>query len=219
MAVRAKICGITRPEDAELAVSHGAAYLGVVFAWGPRVVNPAQAREIVVAAARVPVIAVVDSPSAAELRQLVEATQVAGVQVHGRLDPAAGELVTRLGLSRWNVAPVGPGMDLAPALKAAREGADAVLIEARVPGGAGGRGIVADWGLAREARGHLDDLPMVLAGGLRPDNVAQAIATVGPDLVDVSSGVEISPGIKDRDRVIRFLEEVRDAGTAAPDSR
>lgn len=219
MAVRAKICGITRPADAELAAGHGAAFVGVVFAWGPRVVSHAQAHEIVIASGPVPVMAVVDSPSAAELRELIEATGISGVQVNGRLDQAAGDVLEVSGLLRWNVAAIAAGTGLAATLKDARDRADAVLVEARAPGGAGGRGIALDRELAVAARRELLDTPMVLAGGLTPDNVAAAISLVGPDLVDVSSGIEISPGIKDRERVIRFLEAVRDAGSAAPDRR
>src|SRR5690606_29332910 len=164
-----------------------------------------------------PVIAVVDSPSADQLAELIDATGISGVQVQGRLGADATRMIQSTGILRWNVAAIGHQADLEDTLRRAREHADGVLVEAAVPGGAGGRGIVVDWGLAARARQHLADLPMILAGGLGPGNVAEAIALVGPDLVDVSSGVEISPGIKDRERTIRFLEAVSDAGSAATD--
>jgi phosphoribosylanthranilate isomerase len=86
--------------------------------------------------------------------------------------------------------------------------ADAVLVEPRVPHAAGGAGVSLDLAVAREARSRLVGFRMVLAGGLVPDTVGEAVALVRPEVVDVSSGVEHLPGIKDPDKIARFLEAV-----------
>ena len=93
------------------------------------------------------------------------------------------------------------------AVASAENEADAVLVEPRVPHASGGAGIPLDLALAREARRRLVG-PMVLAGGLRPDNVGAALAQVDPEIVDVSSGVERLPGIKDPHQIMRFAEAV-----------
>jgi phosphoribosylanthranilate isomerase len=94
------------------------------------------------------------------------------------------------------------------ALREAIPESEAVLVEPRVVHVPGGAGVPLDLAIAREARGRLAGHPMVLAGGLRPETVAEALALVRPDVVDVSSGVERQPGIKDPDRLARFAEAV-----------
>lgn len=214
MAVEAKICGLTRPEDAALAARLGAARLGVVFAWGPRVVSIEQAREIVDAADGVPVIGVVGEGNAPDWLQIAQTAGLGGLQLHGGGGDADAGALREAGLEVWRVATVNAGNDSAAVAKNLTVNADAVLVEAGVGGGpAGGRGIRLELELARRARAALLGTRMVLAGGLDPDNVAEAIRLVGPDLVDVSSGVEISPGIKDKERIARFLEAVGDSGS------
>lgn len=214
MAVEAKICGVTRPGDAALAVAHGAARLGVVFAWGPRVVAIGQAAEIVAAASGVPVLAVVAGGSGRDLLELARRTGVRGFQLHGDSDPLVAAELQTAGYEVWRVATLESPEGVHRAVAAARMAADAVLVEPHHAGGSGGRGITLDTGLARAAREALDDLPMVLAGGLRPETVAEAIRLVSPDIVDVSSGVESAPGVKDPRRLVQFLEAVRDARPA-----
>jgi phosphoribosylanthranilate isomerase len=214
MPVDAKICGITRPEDATLAAGHGASRLGVVFAWGPRVVSESQAAAVVDAAGGVPVLAVVAGGGAPELRALARRTGVRGFQLHGDADPLVAAELQAAGLEVWRVAVLESVDGVNRAVAAARMGADAVLVEPHHPAGAGGRGVAIDLALAGLARAALDDVPMVLAGGLRPENVREAIRVVGPDRVDVSSGVESAPGIKDPERMVQFLEAVRDARPA-----
>lgn len=211
MVVEAKICGITRPEDAALAVAHGATRLGVVFAWGPRVVTVDRAATIVAAAGGVPVLAVVAGGSTAELHDLAIRTGVRGFQLHGDADPLVAAELQAHGYVVWRVATLESTEQAGRAVAAARLGAHAVLVEPRVAGRSGGRGVALATDLARLAREALDDVPMMLAGGLRPDTVAEAIRLVSPDGVDVSSGVESAPGVKDARRLIRFLEAVRDA--------
>ena len=217
MAVDAKICGLTRPADAALAAAHGASRLGVIFAGGPRQRTPAHAREIVAAAGGVPVLGVFGTQSVEEILAIAGAARLAGVQLHG---PSSVEVARRLraeGLEVWRVARVPQGV---PAMLVGfAEEADLVLLEPRLEGeplASGGRGVAIALPAAREARQQLPPAVRVgLAGGLTPDTLAAAIRLVGPDLVDVSSGVEGAPGIKDPARLIRFLEIARDAHPAA----
>lgn len=213
--VDAKICGLTRPGDAELAVRHGATRLGVVFAWGPRVVSATQAAEIVAAAGGVPVLAVVATTDAHQLGELAAATGVRGFQLHGGSDPALAATLRRAGFEVWRVAPIAGGGSAAETLRSVARDTDAVLVEPRLPGNPGGRGVPLDLTLAREARAALAGCRMVLAGGLGPGTVAEAIRLVGPDGVDVSSGVESAPGVKDPGLLQQFLEAVRDARPTA----
>jgi phosphoribosylanthranilate isomerase len=215
VAVEAKICGLTRPDDASFAVAHGASRLGVVFAGGPREVSEAQAREIVAAAGAVPVLAVARAAPAALLLELAESTGVSGIQLHGPSTPELARRLRQAGLEVWRVAAIDPGADAAAVARDAATGADAVLVEPRIDGRSGGQGLTLDLQRARLVREALREVRMVLAGGLRPDTVAEAIRRAEPDLVDVSSGVESAPGRKDPVRLARFLEAVRDARSPA----
>lgn len=214
MVVSAKICGLTRPEDAALAVAHGAARLGVVFASGPRVISAAQAREIVAAAAGVPVLGVVGPGPIDGMLELALEVGLCGVQLHGHHESAVAPVLGAAGLEVWRVVPIGPATELNAGMPAAARDVDAVVIEALAPGGSGGKGIPVALALARAAREAGGTAQFVLSGGLTPERVAEAIRVVRPDFVDVSSGVESSPGIKDRDRLVRFLEIVRAAHPA-----
>lgn len=215
MRVEAKICGVTRPDDAAHAVSHGAARIGVVFAWGPRVVTIDRARAIVQAAGNVPVIGVVSAESpTAHLLSLANAAGLRGLQLHGPSSATTARALAAAGLEVWRVATVGSRATLEEVVLQGSQGADVVLLEPLVDGQAGGRGVALDMMLAREGRVLLEGHRVGLAGGLTPDTVGPAIQFVGPDIVDVSSGVEDAPGIKSPERVARFLEAVRDAGSA-----
>lgn len=212
MAVEAKICGLTRPADAALAAAHGAWRLGVIFAWGPRLLDVPRARAIVEAGAGVGVIGVFGSDPVASILERARAAGLAGVQLHADHLPADDlRRLREAGLEVWRVAPVDEAIaGHAGALR--RVEADVVLLE---PRGGGGRGAPLPLELARAAREGARPVRTVLAGGLTPDSVAEAIRVVGPDGVDVSSGVESAPGIKDSGRLIRFLEIVRDTRSAA----
>lgn len=215
MVVDAKICGLVRPADAAFAVAHGAWRLGVIFAGGPRNVTTAQARAIVDASGGVPVLGVFGPSPVGTMLERVADAGLLGVQLYGAHEShVAGEL-RAAGLEVWPVVPVRDGMDLAATLARAAASADAVLIEASVEGGSGGKGIPVDHGLARRARLAAPGVRFVLAGGLTPGSVGDAIRVVGPDAVDVSSGVESSPGVKDHARLARFLENVLAARPAA----
>ena len=209
MAVDAKICGLTRPGDAALAARLGAAYLGVVFAESTRQVGPAMARDIVKAGGGIPVVGVFVSHEIDEILRLRDAAGLSAVQLHGAYDAASRMRLRRESLPTWAVQHI-EGPDDLDRLAEQASGADVVMIEPRVPGAVGGTGVALDLSLAQAARAQIGRARMALAGGLRPDTLARAIALVSPDIVDVSSGVESAPGLKDADRLARFLEVARD---------
>lgn len=209
MAVEAKICGLTRPGDAALAARLGAAYLGVVFAESTRQVGPALAREIVAGGGGVPVVGVFVSHPVDEILRLRDAAGLSAVQLHGGYDAPARGRLQREQLPVWVVWHIAGAEDV-ERLADQAPGADVVMIEPRVPGAVGGTGVALDLALAQAARARVGRARMALAGGLRPDTLARAIALVCPDIVDVSSGVESAPGLKDADRLARFLEVARD---------
>ena len=205
MRVRAKVCGLTRPEDAATAAEAGASFLGVVFAGGPRQVTPAQAAEVTAAANGVPVFGVYGTQSVEDILRISHAAGLSGAQLHGPYPRAAAARLRTEGLEVWRVVRIATpdGLD---ALADAVRDADAVLVEPHVPHTLGGAGVSLDLAVAREARARLAGTTMVLAGGLTPENVAEALGLVRPEVVDVSSGVEYLPGIKDPDKIARFLE-------------
>ncbi len=207
MAVEVKVCGLTRPADAEAVAACGADYLGVVFASGPRVVSAAQATAVVAAAGGRPVFGVFGRQTVDEILGLRDATGLRGAQLHGPYATEDAARLRRAGLVVWRVVRVAGPSDL-DRLSAVAESADAVLVEPRVPHADGGAGIALPLALAARARQRLSGR-MVLAGGLRAETIADAVGLVRPDAVDVSSGVEILPGIKDSQKLARFLEAVR----------
>jgi len=205
MPILAKICGLTRPEDAAAAVRHGATWLGVIFAGGPRLVSPARAREIVRAAGQVPVIGVFGSQGREEILQVRDQAGLSGAQLHGEAPACLVASLRDEGLIVLPVVRVASIADLA--LLDPYLGLECpVLVEPRIEGRLGGTGVALPFDVARHARVRLTGRTMVLAGGLTPETVAEAIRVVQPEMVDVSSGVEQIPGIKDHQRMARFLE-------------
>jgi phosphoribosylanthranilate isomerase len=207
VTVRVKICGLTRPEDAAFAVAAGAAFLGVVLAGGPRRVSFARAAEVAAASRGVPVLGVFGDQRVEEIVELAHRAGLAGAQLHGSYtaDEAAG--LAEAGLIVWRVLRIARPADL-DLLSETSLGAGTVLVEPKVPQADGGTGVPLDLALAVEARRRLAGLRMALAGGLTPETVGHAVALVRPDVVDVSSGVEALPGIKDHEKIARFLEAV-----------
>lgn len=207
MTVSVKICGLTRPEDAAFAVAGGAAFLGVVLAGGPRRVSFARAAEVAAASRGIPVLGVFGDQRVEEIVELAHRAGLAGAQLHGSYtaDEAAG--LAEAGLIVWRVLRIARPADL-DLLSETSLGAATVLVEPKVPQADGGTGVPLDLALAVEARRRLAGLRMALAGGLTPETVGHAVALVRPDVVDVSSGVEALPGIKDHEKIARFLEAV-----------
>jgi phosphoribosylanthranilate isomerase len=206
-----KICGLTRSIDAEFADAAGAAYLGVIFAGGPRERTPMHARDTLAGrrARRVGVFADQDVESIAAIVELV-GLQV--VQLHADPAPSRVKAVrAATGVEVWAVIRSADGT-LPDDVEALCETADALVVDALAPGGLGGSGITVPWLRLGESLDALDYHPrIVLAGGLTPENVAEAIDYVAPSVVDVSSGVESSPGIKDHARIRAFIGAVRSA--------
>jgi len=196
-----KVCGLTRLEDAARALDAGADWLGfVVRAEGPRAIDPEQAAQIVQALPRATIVAVMVSPSPDEALTLARRIGATRVQVH-RVDAA-----------RWSeefplpvTIAVGVGADGRPtaALPSARH---LVMLDTAHPTLAGGTGVAFPWAAAAELAAVR---PVLLAGGLDGDNVGEAIERVRPFGVDASSRLESSPGIKDPERVRRFVAAVR----------
>lgn len=194
-----KICGLTNEADAVHAAAAGATALGVVFApSSPRRVSADTARDIVEAVpAHVPVVGVfVDAPLE-EIVGIVAHTGIRVVQLHGD-EPERYAAALKMPLLR--AAGVDVALDSWPTAT--------LLLDATSAAQRGGTGLRVDWEKAAVVASRRKT---VLAGGLTPDNVAEAIASVRPFGVDVSSGVEASPGRKDRDKVSRFLENARKA--------
>jgi phosphoribosylanthranilate isomerase len=215
MRVRVKICGIARPGWALAAAEAGADAVGLVFAEGPRRVTPEVAAEIVRALPPwvTPVGVFVDEPPERVLA-VARAVGLGAVQLHGDEPP---EAMAALGTMKViKAVRIGSPGDLAAA-RAWRERAralgrppDAYLVDALVPGGPrGGTGRLADWSSARQLAEE-GFRPLVLAGGLGPENVAEAVRTVRPWGVDGSSGLESAPGVKDPARMRAFVEAVRE---------
>jgi phosphoribosylanthranilate isomerase len=207
MAVKIKICGIMRPSDGAAAVAAGASYLGVVFAESPRTVTSEQAREVVSAASGIPVLGVFSEQSPGEILHIADVAGLRGAQLHGPYGRADAAQLRSAGLEVWRVVRIAVPTDL-ELLEESTAESDVVLVEPRVPHAKGGAGIALDLAVAREARYRLAGHPMALAGGITPETVSEALSLIRPEIIDVSSGVESRPGLKDLDKIARFVEAV-----------
>ncbi|HEY3821610.1 MAG TPA: phosphoribosylanthranilate isomerase [Polyangiaceae bacterium] len=206
-ATRVKVCGVTTVEQAVACADLGVDALGVNFvASSPRRVGEGLARSVVEAVGtRVLVVAVVAGMTVEAMRGLVLRTGVGCLQLHG--EETAAE-VSALLPHAYKAVRVGGPEDVAVAEAMPGE---YVMVDALVPGALGGTGHAFDWSLvvALAARRRL-----TLAGGLTPDNVGAAVTLVRPWCVDVASGVESTPGVKDLEKVRAFIEAARGTGAA-----
>ncbi len=209
--IRVKICGLTRPEDVEAAVAAEAGYLGFnFFPRSPRYVSFETAREL---ALRVPPgvvkVALTVDEGMEFLARLTDAVPLDMLQLHGSETPEQVAAVkARFGLPVMKVLGIGDAGDLAQIDRFAAV-ADQLLVDTKPPKGAdrpGGNAVAFDWSLVAGRRWAV---PWMLAGGLTPDNVAQAIAQTGARQVDVASGVERAPGIKDAGLIADFVAAAR----------
>lgn len=209
---RVKICGITRPQDARLAVDLGADAIGLVFyPPSPRAIGPEQVASIAAGLpAFVTVVGLFVNPEPKAVEAVIDSGMVNCLQFHGE---ESVDFCSRFHLPFIKAVRV---RDLAQAAGAmeAFQGRATILLDSHVQGSQGGSGTRFDWSIARQlvAAGTC---PVLLAGGLDPENVAQAIGQVKPYGVDVSSGVESAPGIKDAARLAAFLRAVHEASAPA----
>ena len=200
--VEVKICGLTTVDDAVRCIDLGADAIGLNF-WGgsPRCVDIATAREIVEAAGdRVTMVGVFVDFTLDQVREILRETGIRWAQLHGDEPP---ELVAELLPNAYKAIGVKDGS----AIELARSyPGEHLLLDASVPGMPGGTGRTFDWDIASAVA---QERKLTLAGGLTPDNVAEAVRVVQPIRVDVASGVESAPGLKDPGLVRRFIEAAR----------
>ncbi|MDT8363380.1 MAG: phosphoribosylanthranilate isomerase [Nitrosomonas sp.] len=203
MQIRVKICGITRLEDALAAVESGADAIGfILWEQSARFIPPAQAEKIVKSLP--PFVHAVGVYVNPEKRWVEESSVLAGLnllQFHGDETP---EFCNQFNLPYIKALRVREGLDL---LQYAQQfvGARGLLLDAYRAGIPGGTGCVFDWKLIPSVL----PIPWVLSGGLHPENIAEAIQRTHPSAVDVSSGVETTPGIKDINKIAAFMQGVR----------
>lgn len=203
MRIRTKICGITRVEDALVAAQAGVDAIGLVFyAKSPRAVSVAQAQRII--AALPPFVSTVGlfvNASRVEINAVLDELPLDVLQFHGDEVPADCEGFAR---PYFRALRMQPGVDIA-ARAAQYTHAQGILLDAWVPGIHGGTGERFDWAQIPSSLAK----PLILAGGLNADNVTQAMQQVQPWALDISGGVESSPGIKDADKMRKFLYAVQ----------
>jgi phosphoribosylanthranilate isomerase len=204
---RVKICGLTRREDAVGAARAGADFLGVVLVEGsPRARKAEEVPRILggLAAGRVIVVADMEVEDMARAAELAEASVL---QLHGEESPEAVGAIRELGpWSLWKALRIRTAEDLVRGLATFGHLVDGLLLDAWHPSRLGGTGRVLPWeALKGERMGLPPELELILAGGLGPDNVEEAVAALRPGIVDVSSGVESEPGVKDRVQVESFI--------------
>ncbi|MBB4153129.1 phosphoribosylanthranilate isomerase [Sphingomonas jinjuensis] len=206
----AKICGLSTPDTLAAAVRGGASHVGFVFfPPSPRHLGfdqaAALAGQMSQAAARVGVFV---DPDDTLLDQAIAAGRLDALQLHKTGPERTAAIRARTGLETWAAVAIKTRADL-DAVRAFAGAADRILYDAKTPPGAalpGGMGVRFDWGLLD---GYRHPLPWALSGGLDPTNVAEAIRRTHAPIVDVSSGVESAPGVKDVDKIAAFLQATR----------
>jgi len=212
-----KFCGMTRVEDVDAAVALGARYVGVIFAGGPRTLTVERARGVLrnvpTTVGRVGVFGPETEPDT--VAEVARAAKLDVVQLHGDPDVAAVAAMRESFDGRvWAALRVRGAIVLERAAELFRA-ADAVVIDAYSPDALGGSGIALPWDALSEAVTTIRRPGrLVLAGGLRPETVATAVRSLAPEVVDVSSGVEARPGVKDHAKLRAFRDAV--VGKEAP---
>lgn len=213
-----KICGLGREEEVAAAAVAGAAYGGLVLADSPRRLGEAEAGRLAAAArgsGLAPVGILVDR-SADRIARAADELGLAVVQLHGGESPETCATLRRRGLEVWKAVRPRSRQELGGLVERFRGAADALLVEGWSAERVGGTGTAFPHEWVEAGEGNPRPARLVLAGGLDPENVAEAVRRVRPDVVDVSSGVESSPGVKDPDRIRAFVRAVREASREAP---
>jgi len=200
--VKVKVCGITRPEDAEHAATSGADYIGVIlYPKSPRFVPPGRRRELIEASGDVPSVAVFVNPTLEEVLSALD-EGFGLVQLHGE---ETLEFARSVGIEK--VVKAFRVKDKPPNIEEGWKDAFGVLLDTFSKRAYGGTGESFNWDIARAVADR--GFRLFLSGGLKPENVREAVSRVKPFAVDVSSGVEIEPGIKDRMKVESFIKEAK----------
>ena len=209
--VSVKICGLANVDDVRACADAGANYMGLVFfEKSPRNITIPAARELALAAPLgLAKVALVVNPSDAELDAITGTVPLDMLQLHGRETPErVTEVKARYGLPVMKAVGIADGDDL-PKLESYFGVADQILVDAKPPKGGelpGGNGLSFDW---RLIAGRRWPCPWMLAGGLTPENVAEAVKMTGAKQVDVSSGVEDAPGQKNAELIQKFVQSSR----------
>lgn len=207
--VRVKVCGFTHEDDVQAAVAAGVDALGAIVdvpVETPREVSPATAARLFEGVPPFVSTVLVTMPETVDrARELVETVRPDAIQIHDGLSPQSIGTLSEIGVK--TIASVSHDD---PTIEEYAVAADAVLVDSTDESGAGGTGRTHDWTVTRELQSM--DAPIILAGGLTPTNVGEAVRTVGPYAVDVASGVEGEPGRKDPDMVRKFVERARAEG-------
>ena len=211
ISARVKICGLTTEAAVEAAVDAGADWVGFVFfPASPRFLTPARAAALSASVPNgLPRVGLFVAPTEGAIAEVLASVRLDVLQVNGAADPAA--LRARFGVKVWRAIGVSTAADLPTAMG----GADALLLDAKPPKDAtrpGGNATAFDWAILRDW--HAPG-PWLLAGGLTVQNVAEALRVTGAPAVDVSSGVESAPGVKDPALIRAFVAQVRFAGASA----
>lgn len=215
--VEIKFCGLTRPDDAREAAAIGARYVGVVFAEGPRQLTDDAAHLVL---DRVPMgvsrVGVFGDIKPEQIALRAEKLGLDVVQLHGDPKPRTIVRVRKRWHGRvWAVQRIN-GADVPATASDLFDAADAIVLDSRVTDKLGGTGVVLPWDELRDriASIRTSRTRLVIAGGLNAENVARAIQALQPDVVDVSSGVESSPGVKDHEKMRAFRDAVMAADIA-----
>ena len=218
MSLIVKICGLSTEETLDAALAAGADMVGFnFFPKSPRFVTPARAAELAArVAGRAEIVAVTVDMDDTALAEIVAAVGPDGLQLHGAETPErVADVRKRFGRAVIKALPVATADDLAIA-ETYMTVADRLLLDAKPPKDAtrpGGLGTPFDWTLLA---GFDPDIPYLLSGGLKPGNVAEAVAITGAPGVDVSSGVESAPGRKEANLIRAFISNARGDGAASP---
>ena len=212
-SVRVKICGITREEDLAVAVAAGADAVGFLVGVpsSPRNLTIERAERLL---RQVPIFVdsvVVTAPQSINgLAEICEKLKPSAIQIHGKKSFVASELREQIKDSRLIKTVYVTKDALNETAIEELKAFDAVLLDSVAKGQYGGTGRVHDWNMSRQIREAVAPLPLILAGGLKPENVKEAVQTVQPYAVDVASGVESQPAVKDHEKVRAFVENAKE---------
>ncbi|KPV64012.1 MAG: N-(5'-phosphoribosyl)anthranilate isomerase [Candidatus Bathyarchaeota archaeon BA2] len=211
--VRVKICGITREEDLAVAVEAGADAVGFLVGVpsSPRNLTLERAERLL---KQVPVfvdsVVVTVPDSINSLVKIYDKLRPTAIQIHGEKPCAASVIREKISGARLIKTVYVKTGDTAERAKADSKAFDAILLDSFTSGKYGGTGMVHDWTLSKQIKQIIEPTPLILAGGLKPENVKEAILTVQPYAVDVASGVELRPAVKDPKKVYEFIKNAKE---------